>query len=523
MPQLTGVELGPITKQPISIPIPQQPTPKATNVRLCVNGTQTGLAPIGQNPTFTSVTLKSGDVVVLQAIQTVNSVTTYGQFSNELSVDACTSVGSNQNAATPTLSLSNLGDQTFTGTVSSDGGHAAKFVRLCVVHNPIAGAKSDARQELVVPVDGNGNFTATLPVPLKPGEKVKAQAIVTGQSPYPRSYGLVSAPVKAGLRYSGLFGSFIAGEEQSGYSSSNISTNAFVSAYIRSAYIWNHGKSGWALSGRVRLLGAPAQTAPNIITTLASPTGEITEGNLSTVGEVIDYSIGPEWQLSQHDFANGQTSRFSLIAGIGETTPLTTANPTFFAAPLYQSVDCTNFLAINPGLTPGDGVSNSCVKNSLNNTPYTDLAYTQQKRSNFLFKWGVGARFTHIYPPRGDGGVPYAGMLDLTLGQDQSVTGGRTQGVVFRMDAQYPIPFQALSFLYVYGSSSIRLGGNQNDLTVNLGALPGSAPMLPNASVLELSTQQPNKDFYRIGVGVNVLDVFSSWFKSTPTPAPATK
>jgi hypothetical protein len=109
-------------------------------------------------------------------------------------------------------------------------------------------------------------------------------------------------------------------------------------------------------------------------------------------------------------------------------------------------------------------------------------------------------------------------MLDLTLGQDQSVTGGITHGVVFRIDAQYPIPFQALSFLYVYGSSSVRLGGNQNDLSANLATLP-SPPTLPNAAILELPTQQPNKDFYRIGVGVNILDVFSSWFKPSSAPA----
>lgn len=509
--------------QPISIP-----STAAGTIRLCVNGVQAGLpvvATSGKTTSFSSVPLTSGEVVVIQSLTpgTGAALPIFGEFSPEIGVDACASVGSNANAPIPILSASIVTDQTFTGSVSQvNGKQIAKFVRLCVIQNPTGATQSDARQEIVVPVNENGIFTATLSRPLKSGESVVAQSIATDQGVYPRSYGLVSTPVIAGLRYSHLFGSFIAGEEQSGYSSDNINTNAFVSAYIRSDYFWDKNKNwltrGLALSGRVRLLSAPAQTPPDIIATLASPTGTITQSSLASVGAVIDYSIGPEWRLAQHDYANGQSARFSLIAGMGETTPLSTATPTVFAAPIYQSIDCTNFLLQNPNLTPGDTTTMTCVKNPTSQTGYTAIAYTQQKRTNFLFKWGAGARFTRVYPARGEGGVPYAGMLDLTLGQDQSVTGGRTRGVVFRVDAQYPLPFQALSFLYVFGSSSVRLGKNQIDPIINLGTLT-TPPTVPSASVLELPTAQPDRDFYRIGVGVNILDIFSSWFKSSPTPA----
>ncbi len=521
-PTLGSVSLtDPINSGPQQIQIPSTAT---GTFRLCVDGVQAGIPkPVasGKTVAFDSVVLAPGQVVAIQSLTpgTGTTPTMYGELSAEIGVDACTSVGSSSNAPIPTLRSSKISDQTFTGSIPQVKGEAAKLVRLCLVH---PGVKSDARQEIVVPVDENGNFTATLSDPVTSGDILVAQSIAVGQGANSRSYGLVSAPVTAGLRYSHLFGSFIAGEEQSGYSSDYINTNAFVSAYIRSDYFWDRNKNGWtrgvALSGRVRLLSAPAQTPPNIIATLASPTGMITQSSLASVGAVIDYSIGPEWRLAQHDYANGQSSRFSLIAGMGETTPLSTAAPTVFAAPIYQSIDCTNFLIQNPTLTPGNANTMTCVMNPLSQTGYTAIAYTQQKRTNFLFKWGAGARFTRVYPARGAGGVPYAGMLDLTLGQDQSVTGGMTKGIVFRVDAQYPIPFQALSFLYVFGSSSVRLGKNQNDTTVNLGTLI-SPPTLPSASVLELPTAQPNRDFYRIGVGVNILDIFSSWFKSSPTPA----
>jgi hypothetical protein len=154
---------------------------------------------------------------------------------------------------------------------------------------------------------------------------------------------------------------------------------------------------------------------------------------------------------------------------------------------------------------------------------YTAIAYVQQKRTGFLFKWGAGARLTRVFPARGDGGVPYAGMLDLAIGQDQSVTGGRTGGVVFHMEGQYPIPYQSLSFVYVFGSTSIRLTKNLNDSIINLGTI-SPTPTIPSPTVLELPTQQPDRDFYRFGVGVNVLDVFSNWFKgSSASTTPANK
>ena len=355
---------------------------------------------------------------------------------------------------------------------------------------------------------------------LSPGQKVVVQGITSNLDATPRSYGLPSHSVSTGLPYSGLFGTFIAGAEQSGFSSDGINTNAFISAFIRSAYT-SGPLGGVALSGRVRLLSAPQQSAPNIVSTLVDPTGTITQQSLTNVGAVIDYSIGPEWRLKQWDLPNSQSSRVSFIAGIGETTPLNTVTPTIFNAPAYLSDDCTNLINQNPVLVSGASLSTpACLQNAAaagtsSAAEYKYVAYVQQKRTNFFFKYGVGGRFTHVYPAGTNGGKPYAGMLDITMGQDQSVTGGSTKHVVFKIDGQYPLLLGSSSMLYIFGSSSVRLHANKNDPTITLSTVQTGAPALPNSSVVVLSTEQPDRDFYRIGIGLNLVDAYNQIFKKS--------
>jgi hypothetical protein len=375
----------------------------------------------------------------------------------------------------------------------------------------------DDRQAAIANVNVNGSYRATLDAPIKAGQSVTVQAI-TKAADGSLKYGLPSdAGNASGHLYSGFFGSFIGGAEQSGYSSDNIDTNAFVSAFFRSGYFHPEKERAIAIWGRIRLLSAPQQSAPNIISTFTNASGQITQSSLSSVGTVTDYSLGGEYRLWQEDSLNQTTSRISLIAGIGETTPLNTATPSIFNAPAATTAECANFLHENLTLTSGSSLSTpGCIENTAAGAAYKYIAYTQQKRTDFFFKYGAGVRLSRVFPARGSGGSPYADLLDITLGQDQSITGGKTAGMVFRLDGQYALPYGSLSSIYFFGSSSVRLRENQNLTTITLAPATG-APTLPDPTVLVLPTAQPNRDFYRIGVGLNLIDLFSSVFKGPST------
>jgi hypothetical protein len=143
-----------------------------------------------------------------------------------------------------------------------------------------------------------------------------------------------------------------------------------------------------------------------------------------------------------------------------------------------------------------DTTQNACIWNPIAKTAYQYVAFTSQDRSNFLFKYGGGFRYTQIYAPKTPGTSPYSGMLDVTMGQDETVTGGRMHGAVFKVDGQTPFPYGNLSFIYFFGSASIRLIGNQTSAPLVLATPQGGTPTIPNPAVAVLPLQQPNRDFY---------------------------
>jgi len=112
----------------------------------------------------------------------------------------------------------------------------------------------------------------------------------------------------------------------------------------------------------------------------------------------------------------------------------------------------------------------------------------------------------------------------MVLGQDASVTQGFLRGVVLKLDGTLPIPTGGgSSWLYLFGSAYMRMARNinQNPLILNAVQLssitppaPGEPP-IPNPLVAVLPLQQPNRDYYRLGVGLNMNQVFCKTFSGT--------
>jgi hypothetical protein len=532
-------------------------------VRICVDDLPVEkpdkLIQVLSDGTFTSESLdvKPGNVIFAQSVGSVRvskastseesneaskskvsvpkdtSKTAYSVPSKQISVGPCSSVQIGSSSTRPTLD--EIKDsRSFKGR--RPGAKRGTEVRICV----------DDSQDAAVVVDDNGAFYGLFSQPVKPNHSVTAQEITSGPNTFPVTYGLVSPERKLdAFAYSGLFATFIAGVEQSGYSSQITNTNFFLNAQIRSEYFPQHSEGpgpfapGFALWGRTRLLSAPQPSTNNIVSVLTDPTGQISQSGFSKVGQVIDYVIGPELRLWQWDRPDQQTTRISLIAAVGATTPLGSDTVTLtYNAPGPNTPECAALINRYPpnlsrgiaGLYPGpagaDGLQTTCIINPVTKTAYKYVVFTNQNRSNFLGKYGGGVRLKNVYPAKGKGS-PYAGWLDLVFGQDESITGGTFHGTVFKIDGQYPFAYGPLSFIYFFGSASMRLNGNQNYSPLILTVPTGNTtPTVPSADVTVLSTQQPNRDFYRIGIGLNLLDIFSK-LKSGPTtgnanPASAT-
>jgi hypothetical protein len=314
------------------------------------------------------------------------------------------------------------------------------------------------------------------------------------------------------------------------------------------------------LWGDIRLLGAPQTSSTNgVISAVTDPAGNITTQNLSTVGTSVDFMIGPELQLS----AIGKSKfTFSLVAGYGGTTPLA-ANmlSQAFKSPASGTVECNTVQArfasqfsvdgIIPGTPTNAGTAPACLVNSnsitsasgaatTTYTPISTIGFTSQDRSDFLGKWFVGFRTFHRYLKSGksycgtddanDGsddpakkrndatGSCQRGMVDYLFGQDASVTGGKMRHFVFKVDAVYPLPAKSVSFLYLFGSATVRFERNKNNPPLilqsgDISSLTGSgSSAIPNPGVIVLPLMQPDRDFYRFGVGVDIVNIFKKLY-----------
>jgi hypothetical protein len=481
---------------------------KMGEVRVCVNDVPQTKISVDKDGRFDSGTASAvhvsiGDKVTAQAV----SDHTYGPLSNQVTVGACSSTGTGSlGGDKPVLDPVMAGDKRVSGTLSNA---PAGSVRICVDDREVAEAQ----------LAPDGTFVTSLSTALGQGQSVLAQQIISAPGHLPQTYGLPGpAKTSAGMlsiQDKGAAGTttvMIGGWEQAGYSSLGLSGNPFVQIFIKGPS--SHWITGW---GRVRLLSAPQPSTQGIVSTFTDPTGQLTTQDYTKVGQALDFTAGPDIRFSKY---------WSFVIGAGATTPFSSQNVTLvYQAPAPGTVECTTmtsrFTIANgyfPGITQAPPGSKTCL-----NGGYSDIAFSNQDRSSFLRKYGAGFRSVYPFPCKSDsisaatGGSSACatayGTLDLGIAQDESITGGKLRGWVFKTDGVLPIPTGNVSWLYLFGSVYIRFSRNVNNSPLILQTATGVT--IPAPSVIVLPLLQPNRDYYRLGVGLNINQIFCKLSGST--------
>ncbi len=335
--------------------------------------------------------------------------------------------------------------------------------------------------------------------------------------------------------------SLIGGVEQSDQSSLPSTTTPFIRLFTRAGPDNIPRLQAWAF---VRLLGSPqASSTSGVVSVVTDPAGNVTTQTFSGIGTSVDYMLGGEAMLTRPGLRDYS---ISLVAGFGGTTPLTANNVNqAFKAPAFGTIECNTlqtrfqkqFAADN--VLPGTGTNaatQSCLVNAnsttsaagattVTYTPVTTIGFSNQDRTSFLGKALVGFRTIDRFPGAGNlycGDADAAkrigpcerGIVDFLFGQDATVTGGQMRHWVFKVDAVHPLPVKSVSFLYLFGSATIRFARNTNypPLVLQAGdvaSLTGNGTgAVPNTAVVVLPLTQPNRDFYRFGAGINLTSLF---------------
>jgi hypothetical protein len=494
-------------------------------VQLCSKGKPLG-QPLPVSKGEFSVTFDSKSSFKLTNGQTIqaqfiNQQNEWSEPTKDLVVGSCKMAGGNGTGPTLSVTPGDNNKATFSGTVK-EGADKTNFVRVCVNDLPTVPPTPP------VGIGTGGKFSGR-DLPLKAGDMVTAQACNGSVAGCVDAFGPVSDVVpitSVGLQAGnatpsgGPVSILIGGVEYGGYSSEAQTTDGFLNIFYRGLRSKSTGFAGWT---RIRLTSAAQPATNGVVSVIANPTG-LTTYNFSNVGQVFDYVVGPSWNIPK-------TQYWALIAGLGAITPLSSQSaPVVFVAPPPGTTECTTLLSrfspkngYNPGLTPNT-VTNppTCVVNGM--TGVTNIAFTNQDRSNFLLKYGAGVRTWYPLGSCKAGGSagncsPTYAAADITLGQDESVTGGVLRGVVFKMDGLLPIPTGSASWLYLFGSAYIRFNRNTN-LPPLLLASPTTSVTVPAPTVAVLPLVQPNRDYYRLGVGLNINQLWCKVYASScPTTA----
>jgi hypothetical protein len=366
--------------------------------------------------------------------------------------------------------------------------------------------------------------------------------------------------------------SAVGGYEAGFQSAEESASNPFLAIYGR--YLFTHSKDAVSHTKpntrgfdygpyfAIRLLQSPtAGGTNNVFSVLNNPTQTITTDTLSQVGSAADVTLGLDFHPRRLTNSTGRTTGDIIIGG-GFVSP-TEANSqqAAFQMPNYGTEECSQMQNLNlkasvaavnattgnqyQWATSANSATNpSCLLNNLaiNNgspTGINTLIYASPDHASFYGKYSVGFRLINrYYTQSGQKGCTAAqgntagnpcsrGILDVTLGQNASITGGKLRGLVFGAEAIHPMPTAELSFIYVFGAIFKRIDGAPSPalppLILQPATISAGINQPPNPATLVLPAQISNRDFYRFGAGVSITQIYSALksAKQPPQPSPA--
>jgi hypothetical protein len=300
--------------------------------------------------------------------------------------------------------------------------------------------------------------------------------------------------------FSSLNKRFIIGFEQSGGASADSKGQPFMDLFINTPLTSrDEGKPARvSIWGDVRLTSTPSQI--DAFSNLASDAiGTLTGGETNEFVSGFDFVVGPEIRLSR--FKN---TDLSFIAGFGAISPLNPRKSVqIFEIPKVGTSQRQPFLELFPDAEDKEFI-----------------AFVSPDRDRFLRQYFGGIRLkTYSYDKVDKDGKRtlasetiqnvFPAMLDITFGQSEAITGGKLTKFVLSIDGFYPLPFpDKYRFLYLFGTAKFKVGGPKSITKPLILDTAASSVKITDTTVFIADPIISNRDFYRIGFGVDLLELF---------------
>ena len=118
----------------------------------------------------------------------------------------------------------------------------------------------------------------------------------------------------------------------------------------------------------------------------------------------------------------------------------------------------------------------------------------------------------------------FPGTFDLTVGQNSNYSGGSLHGWLLRAEAFYPLPF--VPYVHLFFTTWVHVTGRNQTTPPLILDTASSSVTVNSPGVQQVVLPATNRDFYRLGLGVDLVNLISkltSKSKTAPSGATPTK
>lgn len=338
-----------------------------------------------------------------------------------------------------------------------------------------------------------------------------------GQSVYRMDLPLENRPVS-------LLSRAIVGYDQAGATSVKSAQRFFFDLFVSVPFPWEKDKTKYPCDPKTgkrcidpdfgptnRIWGdAQVSSVPQSGTTPlgsfvtgAGFAGEASKLEVGKVAQSVQFLVGAEIRLPRvfsfrtllpsFDHNTKQKFTISLIGAFGAITP---TNPQE-AVQLFKYQPDSGLPEVPPG------------------TEF--VAFVPPARDRFYRQYYAGFRFQTLFFNRFDRPLQrFPAMLDIMYGQNEFITRGHFRGGLFRFDAYYPLPYENLKFVNLFGTFFFR-PTREHDTSPLILELAPAGTTFPASNVARIEAPQVNRDYYRIGIGIDFVS-FTQLLLKTAQP-----
>jgi len=256
--------------------------------------------------------------------------------------------------------------------------------------------------------------------------------------------------------------------------------------------------------GQVRVASYAQQITAGIGEFATGFATQVAQLQVNKVAQAGEFNTGIDVRLSTFPKffpsigARGkERTMLSWVAGFGAISPF---NPSetlqIFKTPPAGSPQRAPFLNVFPS-----------------SANFTYTGFVTPDRDKFFAEYGAGLRLTELfYDSAGLQGTSPA-MVTYTLGQNQSVSGGISRGIVQRIEGFFPLPLgerfaENVTTVYLFGRADLRIGAPHQTTPFILE--PADASIAGFDPQVNIVAVRSNRDVYTIGVGVDAVKLIKT-------------